>query len=65
MTRGWRYRVRNHVRSSVWVVTVTGAVLAVLFHRVIWQFDLWVRWELSNMKFEMIEDVSYLLHCSS
>ena len=65
MTWVQRYRVRNYIRSSVWVVTVTGAVLAVLFHRVVWQFDLWARWELSNMKFEMIEDVSYLSHWCS
>jgi len=41
-----QYRIRNYLKSSLWPMPLTAAVAAVLFHRFIWEFDLWTRWEL-------------------
>jgi uncharacterized membrane protein len=46
MTWIQRYRIRNYIQYSLWIVPLTGALLGGLFHRVVWKFDLWARPEL-------------------
>jgi uncharacterized membrane protein len=46
MTWSQRYRFRNYVQSSLWIVPLSGALFGGLFHRLIWKFDLWARPEL-------------------
>jgi uncharacterized membrane protein len=41
-----KYTIQNYFRSSLWPVPLAAAVAAVLFHRLIWEFDLWTRWKL-------------------
>ncbi len=40
-----RYRIRNYLGSSLWVVPLSAALAGVLFHRLVWRFDLWTRWK--------------------
>jgi uncharacterized membrane protein len=46
MTWAQQYRIRHYIKSSLWVAPLTWVVLAILFHRMVWQFDLWARWKL-------------------
>jgi uncharacterized membrane protein len=46
MTWIQRYRIRNYIQSSLWIVPLTGALFGGLFHRLVWKFDLWARPEL-------------------
>ncbi len=44
MTWIQRYRIRTYLGSSLWVVPLAAAAAGVLFHRLIWIFDLRTRW---------------------
>lgn len=46
MTWIQRYRIRDYLKSSLWPIPLTAAVMAFLFHRMVWEFDLPTRWEL-------------------
>lgn len=46
MTWIQRYRFRNFIRTSAWIVPAGWAVLAIVLHKLVWKFDLWARWEL-------------------
>ncbi len=46
MTWLQRYRIRTFLKSSLWPMPLTAAVVAVVFHRMVWEFDLRTRWEL-------------------
>ena len=46
MTWIQRYRFRNFIRASSWIVPAGWAVLAIVLHKLVWKFDLWARWEL-------------------
>jgi hypothetical protein len=43
MTWLQQYKIRDYVRSSVWIVPLAWAIAAALVHRVAWTFDLWAR----------------------
>jgi len=40
-----RYRVRNYIKSSMWVVPLAMGVLGMLVHRLVWEIDIVTRWE--------------------
>lgn len=46
MTWIQQHQIRSYLKSSLWPVPLAAAVAGVLFHRLIWEFDLWTRWEL-------------------
>jgi len=46
MTWLQHYKLRNFVTSSLWLVPVLCGVMAIVCHRIAWEFDLWTQWEL-------------------
>jgi uncharacterized membrane protein len=46
MTWLQRYKIRNYINSSLCVVPLAWGCAAVVFHRIVWRFDLWTRWDL-------------------
>jgi len=45
MTWLQRYRIRNYMRDSVWVVPMIWAFSAIAIHRLLWLLDLRTRWQ--------------------
>jgi uncharacterized membrane protein len=46
MTWLQRYKLRNFVTSSLWLVPMLSGMMAVICHRLVWKFDLWTHWQL-------------------
>ncbi len=46
MTWIQRYRFRNFIMTSAWIVPAGWAVLAIILYKLVWKFDLWARWKL-------------------
>jgi uncharacterized membrane protein len=46
MTWLQRYKLRNFLRSSLWLVPMLSGLFAIIFHRLVWKFDLWTQWPL-------------------
>jgi uncharacterized membrane protein len=45
MTWLQRYKLRNFVASSLWLVPMLSGLMAVICHRLVWKFDLWAQWQ--------------------
>ncbi len=46
MTWLQRYKLRSFLSYSLWVVPLSGAIAAIVFHRLVWTFDMRTRWVL-------------------
>jgi uncharacterized membrane protein len=41
-----RYKIRSYINSALWVIPLAWGCAAVIFHRIVWRFDIWTGWEL-------------------
>lgn len=52
MTWLQRYNLRNFLSSSLWLVPMLSGLSAVVFHRLVWKFDLWTHWQIYGYTLE-------------
>lgn len=46
VTWSQRYKIRNFVKSSLWLAPLASGVLAVICHRLVWHLDISTQWQL-------------------
>ncbi len=52
MTWILKYKIRSFLSYSLWIVPMSGAVAGILFHRLVWTFNLKTSWELLHFTSE-------------
>jgi len=57
MTWLQRYKLRNFIKSTLWIVPLLSGVMAVICHRLVWKFDLWAQWQLLGFSLESARSI--------